>query len=237
MGGAPEGTTINNTGPEIFPPTSRPLRPGMSPGPFTGGTSTDARFGPTFKAGSPMPGFEGGPTAAGVAGGAAGAIGSRLGLPGAILSGATATAPIWWPFIHGFQNNDTSLVPGGLDGSPPATSFGGGKPYDPTDRSTGYSPAPNPYGAGMPRGGFPLPAGPTASLPDAGPSGKTPQNPSSARPRAKTPAPGRRAPIPAGDVNLGYYAPTTGNARGATAMRYTDPNDPRIYKGPLSMFR
>jgi hypothetical protein len=235
MGGAPEGTTINNTGPEIFPPTSRPLRPGMSPGPWTGGTSTDARFGPTFKAGSPMPGFEGGPTAGGVAGGVAGAIGSRLGLPGAILSGATATTPIWWPFVHGFQNNDTGLVPGGLDGSPPATSFGGGKSYDPTDRSTGYSPAPNPYGAGMPRGREGLSG--TASLPDAGPSGKTPQNPSKAHPRAKTPAPGKRAPIPAGDVNLGYYAPTTGNARGATAMRYTDPNDPRIYKGPLSMFR
>jgi hypothetical protein len=53
--------------------------------------------------------------------------------------------------------------------------------------------------------------------------------------RAPNPAtsPGRPAPIA---PNLSYYAPTGGNARGATPMAYLDPNDPRIYRGPLSMF-
>ena len=33
----------------------------------------------------------------------------------------------------------------------------------------------------------------------------------------------------------GYYAPTTGNARGSTWSPYTDPNDPRIFRGgPLA---
>jgi hypothetical protein len=35
----------------------------------------------------------------------------------------------------------------------------------------------------------------------------------------------------AGAPNLGYYAPTTGNARQAQPMTYTDPNDPRIFRG------
>jgi hypothetical protein len=35
----------------------------------------------------------------------------------------------------------------------------------------------------------------------------------------------------AGAPNLGYYQPTTGNARGATWTPYTNPNDPRIFRG------
>jgi hypothetical protein len=35
-------------------------------------------------------------------------------------------------------------------------------------------------------------------------------------------------------VNLGYYAPTTGNVRGSTWTPYANPNDPRIFKGALS---
>jgi hypothetical protein len=35
----------------------------------------------------------------------------------------------------------------------------------------------------------------------------------------------------AGAPNLGYYQPTTGNARAATYVPFTDPNDPRIFRG------
>ena len=35
----------------------------------------------------------------------------------------------------------------------------------------------------------------------------------------------------AGAPDLGYYVPTTGNARAATYVPFTDPNDPRIYRG------
>jgi hypothetical protein len=35
----------------------------------------------------------------------------------------------------------------------------------------------------------------------------------------------------AGAPNLGYYAPTSGNARGATWTPYADPKDPRIFRG------
>jgi hypothetical protein len=54
-----------------------------------------------------------------------------------------------------------------------------------------------------------------------------------AAPRAAAPIP---RPTPAPSPNLGYYAPTSGNARGATYTPYLNPNDPRIYRGPLSMF-
>jgi hypothetical protein len=35
-------------------------------------------------------------------------------------------------------------------------------------------------------------------------------------------------------INLGYYGPMTGNARQAAPMTYTNPNDPRIFRGPLA---
>ena len=50
-------------------------------------------------------------------------------------------------------------------------------------------------------------------------------------PRATALAPGA---VPPGGL-LHYYAPTTGNARGSTWSPYTDPNDPRIFRGgPLA---
>jgi hypothetical protein len=36
--------------------------------------------------------------------------------------------------------------------------------------------------------------------------------------------------------NLGYYRPTSGIAQGPGTYTQMDPNDPRAYKGPLSMF-
>ena len=43
------------------------------------------------------------------------------------------------------------------------------------------------------------------------------------------------APAAPGGALPGYYAPTTGNARGSTWSPYTDPNDPRIFRGgPLA---
>jgi hypothetical protein len=45
----------------------------------------------------------------------------------------------------------------------------------------------------------------------------------------------RTAALPPGAVAGGYYSPTTGNARGSTWSPYTDPNDPRIFRGgPLA---
>ena len=52
--------------------------------------------------------------------------------------------------------------------------------------------------------------------------------------------PGAAAPPPvpgspaARGINLGYYRPMSGNARQAQAMTYADPNDPRIFRGPLA---
>ena len=60
-------------------------------------------------------------------------------------------------------------------------------------------------------------------------------------PAATAPAVAKRAapvPIPGSPAargpNLGYYRPMSGNARQAQAMTYTDPNDPRIFRGPLA---
>jgi hypothetical protein len=44
------GTSLNTTGPQVFPPNSRPIAPNKQVGRFTGGTSTDN----TFEAGKPM---------------------------------------------------------------------------------------------------------------------------------------------------------------------------------------
>jgi hypothetical protein len=61
---SPQGTSLNTTGPQIFPPNQRPINPTRQVGPFTGGTSTENAWDPrnwfkadpnaTFKAGSPM---------------------------------------------------------------------------------------------------------------------------------------------------------------------------------------
>jgi len=58
------GSSLNTTGPQIFPPNSRPIAPNKQVGPFTGGTSTENNWDPrnwfkadpnaTFKAGGPM---------------------------------------------------------------------------------------------------------------------------------------------------------------------------------------
>jgi hypothetical protein len=71
---SPQGTSLNTTGPEIFPPNQRPINPTRQVGPFTGGTSTENAWDPrnwfkadpnaTFKAGSPM-NKPGGPAAGG----------------------------------------------------------------------------------------------------------------------------------------------------------------------------
>jgi hypothetical protein len=46
-----------------------------------------------------------------------------------------------------------------------------------------------------------------------------------------------QTPRPATAPNLGYYAPQTGNAQAARYIPYTDPNDPRIYRGPGALWR
>jgi hypothetical protein len=220
------GATLNNTGPEIFPPNYRPIRPGASVGPFTGGYSTENMGGddanwrdPVWKASEhmtegptggsnfdprnwfkPGPAFKPGEPIGGAGGG----------------GGFFPSVPLpWWA-------RGALIGASGAIGATPA--------------ETGeFTPAePNFVRPDAPMGGVHgLPAAPKPA--DDG-GGKPPVEPNKAHPRAKTPAPGKRAPIPAGDINLGYYSPTTGNARGATFQKYTDPNDPRIYKGPLTMY-
>jgi hypothetical protein len=81
----------------------------------------------------------------------------------------------------------------------------------------------------------PAPIDPYVAMPWRGPI-KSTTPPAAAPAAAAQPAPAPRARINPADVNLGYYTgPASGNARTAQVMRYTDPNDPRIYRGPLSM--
>lgn len=51
-----------------------------------------------------------------------------------------------------------------------------------------------------------------------------------ARQKIAAAAPRRQIP------NLGYYRPTSGIAQGPGTLAQMDPNDPRRYKGPLTMF-
>jgi hypothetical protein len=123
-------------------------------------------------------------------------------------------------------------------------------PAAPSTAAPGAMPA-RPYTPTPPLRYNPLAGQPTGvpyQAPAAQPAG--PMDPSIiarqaiARQAAGATAPGRPAPVapapvpptPARSPNLGYYAPTSGNARGATYTPYLNPNDPRIYRGPLSMF-
>lgn len=56
---------------------------------------------------------------------------------------------------------------------------------------------------------------------------------SSAAPGSASAAPVPGSPAARG-INLGYYGPMTGNARQAQPMTYANPNDPRIFRGPLA---
>ena len=119
------------------------------------------------------------------------------------------------------MQSPTGIVPGG------GTSGGGGA-------TTAYNGAP-PIGGG-PGNTMEAPTGPQ-NIPIGGGPGNVMQAPSGtpAHVRARiNPRATALAPAAGGGALPGYYAPTTGNARGATWSPYTDPNDPRIFRGPLA---
>ena len=103
----------------------------------------------------------------------------------------------------------TSATPPGSPGAPaPGTG-----PYDYPQSSTFSSFGPQ---TGRPPVGAPAPAIPPPRPPNLG---VVPGAPSGGQ-------------IP----NLGYYAPTSGNVRGPATPLQMAANDPRMYRGPLSMF-
>ena len=110
---------------------------------------------------------------------------------------------------------------------------------------------PVPAGAVPPMGTPPIGGGPGMAMDPKGFTGIVPGGGNAMDPKGFTGTPAAAAPIarvrahinpratalaPAapGGALPGYYAPTTGNARGSTWSPYTDPNDPRIFRGPLA---
>ena len=91
-----------------------------------------------------------------------------------------------------------------------------------------------PEGAAASPINVPLGGGPGMAM--EAPTGTPAVHPAVARARAAARINPRATALAAGGGALpGYYAPTTGNARGSTWSPYTDPNDPRIFRGgPLA---
>ena len=88
-------------------------------------------------------------------------------------------------------------------------------------------------GAGSP---IALGGGPGNAMDPKGYTGTPAVHPAVARAAARARINPRATALAAGGGALpGYYAPTTGNARGSTWSPYADPNDPRIFRGgPLA---
>jgi hypothetical protein len=81
---------------------------------------------------------------------------------------------------------------------------------------------------GQQSGVAPAPIDPFTLRGPSSPAGTSTAAPTAAAAPAVNPA-----AIP-GAPNLGYYRGATGNARQAQWTPYADPNDPRIYRGPLA---
>jgi hypothetical protein len=205
------GASLNTTGPQIFPPNSRPIAPNKQVGRFTGGTSTEnaprggfnindwwkADPNATFEAGKPM--------------GNAAAGGSFPNIP---LSGAAIIPSILaGTTVAGWKYGDPALQKMSVDPRLDAAGTGGfdvtqplGAPQPTGAPSNGYrpeddpspGPAPNPFGAGMPRGSPPIPR---AAAPPGAPSPAVTTAPAATAPGV-TPPPINGRVNPA-SVNLG----------------------------------
>ena len=138
---------------------------------------------------------------------------------------AGGTAPVFGPqvgqSVSGATNIDTSVVPPMTRPQPVPTGAPPQPIYNPlaggsanTGRPAGYGPPPQP-----------------TYNPLAGGSANTGAPPGSASAAPAAAVPGSPA---ARGINLGYYGPMTGNARQAQPMTYANPNDPRIFRGPLA---
>lgn len=253
--GPPPGTSLSAVpggggapaqgGGDIFPPQNRPLRPGMSPAEFTGGTSTENPFsetpfgdrGPAFRGprwgGNPPPGFSWGDAAVNV--------GKRF-LPKVIgrrIPGVNLAIP------------DEGLASRAMDEAPPWSWPGAGNPGMPGATIRGPIPM-NPDA--MPDAAVPTPnfVRPEGEVPRTYPMWPTPPAPGPAAPSpqrgmpwpdtgvASTPLPpvrpggGKRAAGPAATKqkpNLGHYNPfvqvarpnadVAGGARGRQSVPYT----------------
>ena len=135
---------------------------------------------------------------------------------------AGAVPPMGTPPIGGgpgmAMQSPTGIIPGG-------GSSGGGGASGPIVMG--------PEGSAAPPISVPIGGGPGNTM--EAPTGTPAVHPAVARaaararidPRATALAPGAAAP-------LGYYSAPTGNARGAVYSPYTDPKDPRIFRGPLA---
>ena len=139
---------------------------------------------------------------------------------GAIAPTKAETGELPPQFWHGVPSGPVG--PGGIgsDARFPLSMARG--PSSTSSQGGGFSPAASSGGIGS-----------DARFPLAGPSGRNaqPMHPSSL---GRMPSPAAAATAPPAPT-LGYYQAAGGNARGAQPMQYTDPNDPRIYRGPLTM--
>lgn len=214
LNGPSPGTSINTTRPQIFGPQNSPIPLGKSPVP----RSTPPRLPPY--APSWLPAFL-----------------ARLGIPGIAAAGAAAGIPATQKWNA--TTDDLFLRdPNNAGGIPPW--FGGGQnasaapAYRPED-SPSFT-APNPYGAGMPRGTQAAPIRSPMSQPNQGGGYSDVRSPSAAAPVAATPA--AVTPKAPPSVNLGYYTGSMGGPQGSAAGGARNPqwlsytaNDPRLYQG------
>jgi len=173
------GSSLNTTGPQVFPPNQRPIAPNKQVGRFTGGTSTDN----TFEAGKPMgAAAAGGAFPSWLSGGNLNPW-ARAAITGAGVMAPTPTANDAAPTNAWFQR------PSGVGGMP------GPQVTNPT-------PGPAPPGVGGPYvGGQGAPPRPVASAPPGAPS-PAPAAAPVAPPPGVTPPPINGRVNPA-SVNLG----------------------------------
>jgi hypothetical protein len=146
-------------------------------------------------------------------------------LPAANAMPISADAPQNLP-----GSNAWPIPPGGRAGYPPLP------PVRPPGLGADPPPQPayNPLAGGSANTGRPYGVGPPpqpAYNPLAGGSANTGQPPMAAAPAATATAPPARQ-VP----DLGYYRPTSGIAQGPGTWDKLAANDPRRYRGPLSMF-
>ena len=155
---------------EVIPPNTRPIAPNRQVGPFTGGSATDATF--PAPAGRPwwLPSL--GPLGLGAAAGSAALTAiNNENQPGNVPAHGTGPPDVMSPEEIYRRQHGQPAAPGYRPEDDPRYTVAPSAPYRPEDdpRFT----APNPYGAGMPRGtplGSPAPAVPP-SRPVAAPGG------------------------------------------------------------------
>lgn len=129
-----------------------------------------------------------------------------------------------WGQPSGVSSPGDIINPTPAAGAPSATPA----PIDPYGPARSAAPI-DPYTLRGPSS----PAGTSTASPATPRRAAAPAGPPMPPPRPAAAPTVNPAAIP-GAPNLGYYRGATGNVRQAQYMPYLDPNDPRIYRGPLA---